>query len=101
LVNRLKQSERAASSISEEASITALNCMAFLASDGERLQRFCGLSGMLENDLMANLPVLEFQGFVLDYILGDETLLLEFAAAEQLKPEKIVALRRKLPGFAE
>ena len=78
-----------------------MNCMAFLASDGERLQRFCSLSGMLENDLMANLPVLEFQGFVLDYILGDETLLLEFATAEKLKPEKIVALRRKLPGFAE
>ncbi len=79
----------------------AMNCMVFLAIDGERLQRFCSLSGMLENDIKSNLGLPSFQGFVLDYILQDEALLLEFAAAEQLKPEKIVALRRKLPGFAE
>ena len=101
LVNRLKQPGIANQQADAEASITAMNCMVFLASDGERLERFCNLSGMLENDLKINLAIPAFQGFVLDYLLQDETLLLEFAVLQQLKPEKIVALRRKLPGFAE
>ena len=88
-------------STGDGASVIALKLIAFLAGDGDRLERFCALSGMSEQDLKASLQSLEFQGFVFDYAMQDESLLLEFAATEQIKPEQLVPLRRKLPGFTE
>lgn len=85
---------------SDEAEVTALQALAFLAADSERLQRFMDLSGL---DLAAirtgaNEPA--FLGGILDHLLADESLLLVFAADHQLKPERIADLRRKLPGAA-
>ena len=37
-------------------------------------------------------------GSVLDYLLGWEPLLLEFAEAHEFNPESVAAARRKLPG---
>ena len=39
-----------------------------------------------------------FLGALLDHILSDQTLLLIFAEENGLKPERIMQLRRKLPG---
>ena len=101
MVNRLKLDNQSNEGGSDAAAIIAMKSVIFLASDAERLERFCGLSGMLEQDLKQNLTVPQFQGFVLDYLLQDETLLVEFAAVEQLRPEQIMSVRRKLPGFSE
>lgn len=86
---------------SEEAEIIAINALGFLAADGERLQRFIDLSGLDLDQLRAGASNPVFLGGVLDHLLADESLLLVFAEEQQLRPERIAALRRKLPGAAD
>lgn len=76
----------------------ALKFMGFIASDESRMERFTALSGIYPDDLRNNAGEPTFQGFVLDYALQDEALILEFAASEGLSPEKIAAARYDLPG---
>jgi hypothetical protein len=83
---------------SEEAEILAINALGFLASDGERLQRFMELSGFDVAAIRESASKPAFLGGVLDHLLSDESLLLIFAEDQQLRPERIAELRRKLPG---
>lgn len=75
--------------------------MSYIASDGDRLERFCAQTGFGQNDITSALATPAFQAFLLDYALQDESLLLAFAADQGLAPESIIAARRKLPGFGE
>jgi hypothetical protein len=81
-----------------EATDVALKMLGFIASDSTQLERFCGLSGLGENDIRANIGEASFLAFVYDYVLQDESLVVSFAASEGLKPELFMALRRQLPG---
>ena len=83
---------------SEEAEIVALNALGFLAADSERLQRFMDLSGLDVDAIRAGAASPAFLGGILDHLLTDESLLLVFAEEQQLRPERIAELRRKLPG---
>jgi hypothetical protein len=76
----------------------ALQALAFLAGDDDRLERFIGLTGVDPGSLRTLARDPAGLGSVLDYLLGWEPLLLEFAAAHELKPESIAVARRKLPG---
>jgi hypothetical protein len=76
----------------------ALQALAYIAGDDDRLQRFIGLTGIEPGSLRALARDPAGLGAVLDYLLGWEPLLLEFAEAHELKPENIAAVRRKLPG---
>ncbi len=82
----------------EEAEIIGLNALSFLASEPERLHRFMDLAGLDINAVRASAADTAFLGGLLDYILSDQTLLLIFAEEHGLKPERIVQIRRKLPG---
>jgi len=82
----------------DEAEILAINALGFLASDGERLQRFMDLSGLDVAAIRAGAANPAFLGGILDHLLADESLLLIFAEEQQLRPERISDLRRKLPG---
>lgn len=83
---------------SEEAEIIGLNALGFLAADSERLQRFMDLSGLDVAAIRAGATRPAFLGGILDHLLSDESLLLIFAEEQQLRPERIAQLRRKLPG---
>jgi hypothetical protein len=87
------------SSNTEESQDIALKYMVFLASDEDRLAAFCNLSGIGETELKERLLNPEFQGFLLDFLLQNETDLLAFAAENNMKPEAIMRARAKLPGF--
>jgi hypothetical protein len=76
----------------------ALQALAFIAGDDDRLERFIGLTGIDPAQLRGLARDPAGLGSVLDYLLGWEPLLLEFAAAQELKPESIAVARRKLPG---
>jgi hypothetical protein len=89
------------SSNSSEASDIALNLIAFVASDEERFERFCALSGLLESEVKERLTDPSFLGFVFDYALQDEEMLLAFAAEHNIKPERFMTLRRTLPGATD
>jgi hypothetical protein len=84
----------------QNSSDIALLYMAYLASNDEKLGEFCNLSGMGQSELTGRLLELSFQGFLLDFLLQDESELLAFTAENNLKPETIMIARSKLPGFS-
>jgi hypothetical protein len=81
-----------------DAETLALQALAWIAGDDERLPRFLGLTGISPGDLRGIARDPAGLGAVLDYLLGWEPLLLEFAAAHDLPPESVALARRKLPG---
>ncbi|HVO01838.1 MAG TPA: DUF3572 family protein [Candidatus Cybelea sp.] len=78
----------------------ALLALTFLAADDDRLQRFLGLTGIAPEALRGLARDKAGLGAVLDYLLGWEPLLLDFAAAHDLAPESIAKARAKLPGYS-
>jgi hypothetical protein len=83
-----------------EAEIIALNALGFLAAEPDRLRRFMDLSGLGLDAIRTSAADPAFLGAVLDHLLADESLLLVFAADHDISPERILTLRRKLPGAA-
>jgi Protein of unknown function (DUF3572) len=84
----------------QDASDIALLYMAYLASNDEKLGQFCNLSGMAHAELTARLLEPDFQAFLLDFLLQDESELLAFTTEYKLRPEAVMAARAKLPGFS-
>ncbi len=78
----------------------ALLYMAYLASNEDKLGQFCNQSGLGQSELTQRLTDPSFHGFLLDFLLQDESELLAFSAAQGLKPETIMIARSKLPGFS-
>jgi Protein of unknown function (DUF3572) len=70
----------------EEAEIIALKALAFMANDAERLGRFLALSGVSPGDISGTAADRHFLAGVLNHLLQDESLLLTFAAEEDLDP---------------
>ena len=79
----------------------ALQALAFIAGDDDRLERFIGLTGIDPGSLRNIARDPAGLGAVLDYLLGWEPLLLEFAEAHEIKQESVAIARRKLPGSTE
>ena len=83
----------------EAAEALALSAVQFLAADDDRLQRFLALSGIAPDSLRARLAERAFLAGVLDYLLGDEILLLDFAAWAAVDPGDIGEARCRLGGW--
>jgi hypothetical protein len=75
----------------------ALQALAFLMADDDRRSRFLGLTGLDGNAVRALAHDQHGLGAVLDYLLGFEPLLLEFAAETGVDPAVIATQRRRLP----
>jgi hypothetical protein len=73
----------------EDAVALGLEGLAFLAEDGPRLGRFLALTGIGPERLreLADRP--ETLLAVFDHLLGDESLLLVFAASRSIAPESV------------
>jgi hypothetical protein len=82
----------------EDAEMLAISALAHIAADDERLQRFLAVTGLDPGSLRAEAEKPGFASGVLDYLCGDEALLVEFAAAQDLAPEAVAALQRLLAG---
>ena len=80
----------------DEAEALALQGLTFLTSDGQRLARFLSLTGMAPTDLRSWAGAPHLQAAVLDYLLGDESLLLVFAAEARIDPVRIAPARDAL-----
>lgn len=80
----------------DEAQIIALKALAFLASDASRISRFMGLTGTAPETIRSHASMPGFLGGVLDYLCGDQTLLLAFAESDGVEPALIEAASRCL-----
>jgi Protein of unknown function (DUF3572) len=81
-----------------EASSITLNLITFIVSEEERLERFLALSGMSLMDIKNGAANPEFQGFMLDYALQDEKLVVDFSSSCGIKAESLQLARLALPG---
>lgn len=85
---------------SDDAQTLGLSALAFLAEDAPRMGRFLALTGLGPDHLRAAADAPETLLAVLDHLLGDESLLLVFAASKGIAPETVaparIALARSL-----
>ncbi len=84
------------SALRETAEQLAVVALSFLATEPDRLSRFLALSGLGPENLRAAAADPGFLCSVLDYLLGDEPLLLAFAADQGQPPKSVAAARRVL-----
>ena len=85
----------------DRASTISLRVLAFLAEDRDKLQRFLNLTGIAPDALAALVAENHFHAAVLEYLLADEPLLLEFCASEDLDPLQPATALRVLTGELE
>lgn len=82
----------------EEAELLAVAALSFLADDPERLGRFLAETGLEPEGLRSAAGTPGFLPAVLDHLIGNESLLLDFAADRGIDPAAIPAARAALPG---
>jgi hypothetical protein len=85
----------------EAAEIVAIQALGFIAQDEERLGRFLAVTGMGPAEIRAGARERHFLAGLLDYLMGDETLLVQFAGHAEIDPTTIVIARRALSEAGE
>lgn len=88
-VNRIDQ---------EMAEKLAVQALSYLAGDPEQLGRFLALSGLGPETLRTASRDPHFLAGVLDFVAGDERLLVAFADDVELKPQDVMQARAVLSG---
>ena len=84
----------------ESAHTIALQALAHIAGDERILGRFMGLTGLDATGLRSGAADPSVLGGVLDFVLGDEAVLMEFCEAAGIQPETPARARAALPGAA-
>ena len=82
----------------EEAETIAIQAIAHIAADEDRLGRFLALTGLDPAELRNAAREPGFLASVLDHLAGYEPDLLAFAAEAGLPPERVAAARLVLSG---
>ena len=75
-----------------------ISYLEFLAENPKSLERFFGESGLSLETIRQEFAKPSFLGFVIDFLLSDESQLLAFCANGTWQPQQILSLRRRLPG---
>ena len=78
----------------------ALLALAHIAGDETLFARFFALSGLDQAALRARAAEPAVLGGVLDFVLGDERLVISLAESFEVAPDAFARARRKLPGAA-
>ena len=82
----------------DQAETIAIQALTFLAEDEDRLARFLVMSGVGPSEMRERIGDGVFLGGVLDFLLGHDPDVIDFAAWADLPPEIIMTARRALPG---
>ena len=90
--------KRPSSAARESAEMLAIQALAFIAEEPERLGAFLAASGIGPDAIRDAARAPGFLGGVLDHMLADESLLLAFADSAGLDPASIARARRALSG---
>jgi hypothetical protein len=81
-----------------QAEALAAEALGFLAERREALEAFLAAAGAGPGDLRARAAEPEFLGFVLDFLLQDEPLLIAFCDATRRPYDAPLRARAALPG---
>ena len=73
----------------KEAEALAIQALAFIAGDGERLGRFLAVTGIGPSEIRAAAREPGFLSGVLDYVASDERLIAVFASEAGLDPADV------------
>ena len=82
----------------ERAEGLAIQALAFIANDGERLGRFLAVTGIGPAEIRAAAREPVFLAGVLEYMASDDRLIAAFAAENNLNPADIDRSRVALAG---
>jgi uncharacterized protein DUF3572 len=82
----------------EGAENVAVQALAYLAGEPEQLARFLALTGIGPQAIRTAARDPQFLAGVLDFLVGDERLLIAFARHIQLKPEAVMRAQTVLSG---
>jgi hypothetical protein len=80
----------------EEAERVAVEALAYLTADEDRLWAFLGATGLDPGSIRQAARSRGFLVAVLDHVAQNESLLIDLAAAVKAKPERIMEARRVL-----
>jgi hypothetical protein len=80
----------------ERAEILALEALAWLAGQPDAVAKFLTMSGLDASDLRRAVGDSGLQGSVLDFLLADDKLLLDFCESASLKPQAVHTARYRL-----
>lgn len=82
----------------EQAETIALEVLTLIASDEDQLGALCGQTGTNINNLKTGAGDPAFLGAVIDFLLEDDTRLIDICQTLELPPEKMMSVRHALPG---
>jgi hypothetical protein len=82
----------------ERAAEIGRDALLWLAGEPGALGQFLDASGLRPTDLRARAGDPEFLGFVLEFVLGSDALVTEFAASVGVRPEDPAHARAVLGG---
>lgn len=80
------------------AEAIAVKALLWMASDDEVIGGFLGVTGASPDDLRERAGDPEFLGFVLDYLLSDDGLVMAFCDASDCSANEPMEARMVLPG---
>ena len=80
----------------EQAETISIKVLSWLAEDGERLNHFLNASGAAVDSLRTRAQEPEFLGFILDFLMLDDQMILEFCAEKSEQPDSIQHARAML-----
>lgn len=78
----------------------AVQSLSYIAQDMDRLGRFLALSGLGPAEIRANANDPAFLGGVLDFLMSDEEMVIDFAVWAQVDAMAVARARAALPGAA-
>ena len=83
-----------------EAERIAIEVLGWMASDDDIIGGFLGVSGASPDDIRKRASDPAFLGFVLDYLLSDDAMVMAFADATNCPADRPFQARSALPGGA-
>jgi len=77
----------------DTAEMLAIQALAFIAGEPDRLARLLDMSGIAADEIRAAAREVAFLAGVLEHMLGDESLLVAFAESAGIDPGEIARAR--------
>ncbi|HWE06446.1 MAG TPA: DUF3572 domain-containing protein [Rhizomicrobium sp.] len=84
----------------DDSEVLALNALTFLVKSPVEMERFFAISGIGPGDLGRVAGDAEFLGGVIDFLLGDDALLVRFCDFHSLDPRAVHVARHELAARA-